>query len=57
MEMVDRTETMVGETETHSCEGGLVPLSISRMSNAELLWFGMRAKFDCPARRIRTIPA
>jgi hypothetical protein len=47
MEMADRTETMVGETETYPCEGGLVPFSISRMSSAELLRFGMRAKFNC----------
>ena len=47
MEMADRIETMVGETETDPCEGGLVPLSISRMSSEELLRFGMRAKFNC----------
>ncbi|HXA83406.1 MAG TPA: hypothetical protein VNY56_09880 [Methylomirabilota bacterium] len=47
MELVDSSETMAGENETHPGEGGPMPLSIHRMSSAELLRFGMRAKFRC----------
>jgi hypothetical protein len=47
MELADSSETLAGETETHPGEGGPVALSIHRMSSAELLRFGMRAKFNC----------
>jgi hypothetical protein len=47
MEIADRTESMVGETGKHPSESALVRISIPGMPDAELLRFGMHAKFKC----------
>jgi hypothetical protein len=47
MEIADRTGTMVGENGKYTFEGGLVRISIPGMPDAELLRFGMHARFKC----------